>query len=231
MKILQFSGGKDSLACLHLFKDEDIVVVHVDTGAELPFMRDFIRKSVEDVGLPLKVVSPATPCDQWQEENGYPADVVSWNHTPMMAQYSGNTGPFVVPYSTCCTVNLWQPMLDEIKRLGADTVIRGSKACDPKKSVCGGHEVDGVTHLTPLWDWTDQNVRDYLTALSVDLPPQYAEGCDSFDCWCCTAYLADHGKQRFDYLANHYSDLHADAAQRLECVMETARTALEGMRF
>ena len=50
--VLAFSGGKDSLVCLHLCRDyrDKIDVCWVNTGAMLPHMAAFIRKATEGFG-------------------------------------------------------------------------------------------------------------------------------------------------------------------------------------
>ncbi len=232
MKALQYSGGKDSLVCLHMYRDDpDVVVVHVDTGSAFPHVSEFVRSSVSALGMRLHVTGPETSCDSWQAANGYPADVVPWDATPQMKFAITNQPVSIVPYATCCTVNLWQPLQDSIKALGADTIIRGSKACDSKVSVPDGFVSDGVTYLSPLWNWSDDDVFAYLEKHGVELPPQYASGGDSLDCWCCTAYLNDHGRERFNYLKQNYPSLYVEAARRLDAVRQTVRGAVQNMEW
>jgi 3'-phosphoadenosine 5'-phosphosulfate sulfotransferase (PAPS reductase)/FAD synthetase len=231
LKALQYSGGKDSLACLHMFRnDPDVVVVHVDTGSTFPHVSRFVRASVAAFGMKLHVAGPEISCRAWQDANGLPADVVPWDNTPQMRGATGREAA-IVPYATCCTVNRWQPMERAIKELGADTVIRGSKACESKVSVPDGFVADGVTYLSPLWDWSEEDVFAYLRNHGVALPPQYAEGGDSLDCWCCTAYLKDHGRARFDYLKRHYPNLYAEASRRLGAVREAVTDATRDMEW
>ena len=43
-KAIQFSGGKDSIVCLHLFKDEpDIKVIFTNTGNAFMFWILYLR--------------------------------------------------------------------------------------------------------------------------------------------------------------------------------------------
>lgn len=229
-KVLQFSGGKDSLACLYMHRDDpEVVAVYVDTGSAFPHVRAFVKRTAENLGVRLHVASPAKPCADWQLENGFPADVVAWDATPEMRHMTGCQTAPVVPYSTCCAVNLWAPMQAAVVGLGADTVIRGAKACDDKRSVPDGYVENGVTYRAPLWTWTDEEVFAYLRAVNAEVPPQYEMGADSLDCWCCTAYMGAHGAQRFAYLKEHYPDLYADAANRLCGVRETTLRALSAI--
>ena len=46
---LQFSGGKDSLACIHLMRShwDTLTVYHVDTGDLLPEVREIVDRRRE----------------------------------------------------------------------------------------------------------------------------------------------------------------------------------------
>ncbi|MBW2664095.1 MAG: phosphoadenosine phosphosulfate reductase family protein, partial [Deltaproteobacteria bacterium] len=75
--ILQFSGGKDSLAILNLCKShlDRILVVHLDTGAGLPHMDDFIREAVDRVGGTLRIIRPEMPQVDSIRMFGSPVDI------------------------------------------------------------------------------------------------------------------------------------------------------------
>ena len=47
--VLSFSGGKDSLACLHLCRPyrDKLTVAWVNTGAAFPHIVEFVRKAVK----------------------------------------------------------------------------------------------------------------------------------------------------------------------------------------
>lgn len=51
------SGGNDSIVPLHLFKDHPRVTaaVHIDTGIKAPDVEPHVRKSCDDLGLPLLI--------------------------------------------------------------------------------------------------------------------------------------------------------------------------------
>lgn len=225
---LFFSGGKDSLACLHMYRgDPDVIVVHVDTGSSFPHMGEFVRNTVEALGMRLYVARPETTCEQWQAETGFPSDVVPWKYTPEMAWTVPGIGPTrVIPVLTCCHRNIWKPGQDAVKALGVDTVIRGSKACDHKVGVEDGYIEDGVTYLSPLWNWSENEVLSYLDGVGAVLPPQYANGGDSLDCWNCTAHMDIGGPARFAYLKAHYPDLYKIAKSNLTAVRGAISEAL-----
>lgn len=227
MKAIQFSGGKDSLACLYLYRDDpEAVVLYADSGSAVPHVREFVHQTVKTLGMRLHVVGPETSCEQWQDETGYPADILPVDASPIMREAGRERFAALVPYAACCYRNLWEPLMRGIAEIGADTAVRGAKGCDPKLSVPDGYVENGITFLSPLWNWSDADVFAYLDRVGATLPPQYAGGADSLDCWCCTAYMDHHGVKRFEYLKAHYPDLYARARERLGTVRNTLSAAL-----
>ena len=231
MKAVQFSGGKDSLACLYLYRDDpEAVVLYADSGAAFPHVRKFVLDTVQKLGMKLHIVSPEVSADAWQDQNGLPADILPVDASPLMRKMAKE--PYkatLVPYPVCCNANLWEPMMRGVREIGADTVVRGSKACDAKVGVSDGHVENGITFLSPLWQWSERDVFDYLESVGAELPPQYAIGADSLDCWCCTAYMDHHGAKRFAYMKEHYPYLYAKAKGRLDAVRETVRVSLDNV--
>lgn len=230
MQILQFSGGKDSLACLHLSKDlPDLVAFWVDTGGGFPHMRQFVIDACARANVPLHIVRTGPTVQEWQAKNGVPVDILPIDATVYMSSISDFPAKIrMTPYIACCSANIWQPMQDAILVSGAKTVIRGSKKADARHGVGSGYtDENGIAYLSPLWDWTDDDVFSYLKDNNVELPPQYAMGADSLDCWHCTAYMDGHHRKRFEYMKTHYPDLHAEVKQTLKLVNETLIDAAE----
>ena len=90
-KVIQFSGGKDSIVCMHLFKDEpDIKAMFVNTGTAYPHVVDFVTSTCEKFGVPLIIVEPEHSIIEWQKDNGFPADIVPWDSTLGMDLISKN---------------------------------------------------------------------------------------------------------------------------------------------
>jgi len=180
------------------------------------------------MGVELVIRGPKKTVLEWQSENGMPADIVPWDATPEMRWASKEPfGPPLVPYSTCCSHNIWAPMVGAVKSLGVKEVVRGSKKCDSHVGVTDGYTDDGgVKYISPLWDWTDADVFSYLKENSVDIPAQYEAGADSLDCWCCTAYMDGHGQARFAYMKDNYPELYAMAKPRMDSVSASVRAAV-----
>lgn len=230
---LQFSGGKDSLACLHLFKNHpEAVVLFADTGSSVPGVREYVHKTVADLGLPIHIVRPPSPCDEWQNEMGYPSDIVPVDAAPLMRVNSPGKYHPIVPYSACCERHIWRPLMDGIKEIGATVVVRGSKGTDHKISVGDGYVEDGVVFRSPLWTWTDDDVFAYLESVGAELPPQYSiENADSLDCWCCTAYMDAAGAARYEFMKKFHPAVYKKAKSRMDVVAATIRAAVDEMVF
>ena len=195
-KAIQFSGGKDSIVCLHLFKDEpDIKAIFTNTGNAFPHVLDFVSETCESFGVPLIIAEPEKPVIQWHKDNGFPSDIVPWDSTPAMNGVS---------------------------------VIRGSKSCDSKVGVPDGFvDEGGVYYHSPLWDWTDKDVFDYIAEHKLMLPDQYSHGRnDSLDCWCCTAYMGKSGAARISYTKEKYPELYDIIQPNILAVNATIKTAL-----
>ena len=88
-KIIQFSGGKDSIVCLHMFKeDPDITAIYVNTGAAFPHVVEHIQKTCDAFGVSLITILPEKSVIEWQKENGLPADIIPCDSTLYMQKVS-----------------------------------------------------------------------------------------------------------------------------------------------
>jgi len=207
--VLQFSGGKDSLAVLMLCQKvwDEICVVWVNTGAAYSDVVDYM--DMWERRLPHFFVVESNQPEQIRE-NGWPVDVVPVNRTRYAANFMGCKGCRFQSYLDCCKENIWLPMHDASMRILNDGVaeekfiLRGQRDADTRKAPArSGDVVDGVTYLFPIQDWTDEQVWQYLKDVKAPIPPYYAEGeKTSRDCWDCTAYVKDNGA-RIQALPEH----------------------------
>tara|TARA_R110000824_G_scaffold315459_1_gene502610 strand:- start:43 stop:756 length:714 start_codon:yes stop_codon:yes gene_type:complete len=218
-KIIQFSGGKDSIVCLHLFKnDPDITAINVNTGAAFPHIEKHIQKTCDNFGIPLITILLEKSVIEWQKENGLPADIIPWDSTPYMQQVSKNSfGATLVPSINCCSANIHLPMEKFIIENNVTDIIRGSKACDTLVGVPDGHIENGITYHSPLWAWSDEDVFNYIKMYDISLPDNYKDpDSDSLDCWNCTGHMGKTGAARIRYvkenLPEHYDELSGNIA-------------------
>lgn len=208
--VLEFSGGKDSLACLYLLKDKwpEMIVLWLNTGAALPEVVEFMGGIRELVPHFVEVQSKQTI-----EERGWPADVVPTSKTLLGQLATGkwpkdSPTPLFQSRFDCCAATIWQPMNIAIRKLGARVVIRGQKLCDALRSpIVDGQVVDGVEYRFPIAHWTDVDVERYLTVQGVSTINGSFAANSSLDCWNCTAYLQESGPKlkymRERHIAKH----------------------------
>lgn len=222
--MLQFSGGKDSLACFYLLEPywKILTVVWVNTGASFPEtikLCDFVKANVKEF-IEIKSDQPAHT-----KAFGLPSDVVPIraSHVGRIIEPSSRIG--IQSFLDCCSANLWVPMSIALRDLGVDAVIRGQKLSDKKKStIKSGYVENGVTYLFPLEDWSDKDVVEYL---GERLPSHYEFMNTSLDCWSCTAYLSENeGKQ--EYMEKHHPEW---ASKRLEMLKTIKTEVMEDLRL
>jgi len=189
MNLLLYSGGKDSTACLELYRNrlEDILVVWVNSGAPYPSLvrfMDRVRKTVPNF-LEVKGNQP-----EWIRENGYPVDVLPVNNTRLNSNLYGATGVMLQSYMTCCGANLWGPIAKTIADLEPKQVICGLRKTESPDNLALRVQARDVEWVFPIKDWTDEEVFRYLGEKGVRLEEGYLSGeKKSRDCWNCTAWL------------------------------------------
>jgi len=198
---LQFSGGKDSLACLYLNQHrwDQIYVVWVNTGAAYPETIEWMQQW--KARLP-HFVEVRSNQPQQVKECGWPVDLLPVNCAPFAPELGMKQSVRLQPYIGCCSANIWLPMRDATIGLGVSNIIRGQRAQDKRRNtlITNGFQHDGITYWLPIEHWSTKDVFAYLRQQSADLPPYYAKGeLSSHDCWDCTAYL-DENQQRIKNL-------------------------------
>jgi 3'-phosphoadenosine 5'-phosphosulfate sulfotransferase (PAPS reductase)/FAD synthetase len=229
-KIIQFSGGKDSVVCLHLFKDDpNITAINVNTGAAFPHVEKFIQKTCDDFGVTLITLSMEKSVIEWQKENGLPADIVPSDSTPYMQQFSKNSfGATLVHYIDCCYENIQKPLQDFVLENNVTDVIRGSKECDTLVGVSDGYTKDGVTYHSPLWNWSHEDVFNYIKMYNIPILDNYKDpDSDSLDCWNCTAYMGRTGAARVRYVKENLPEHYDELAGNIALVKSTVQNAID----
>jgi 3'-phosphoadenosine 5'-phosphosulfate sulfotransferase (PAPS reductase)/FAD synthetase len=213
--VLQFSGGKDSLACLFLLKSmwDEMTVLWVNAGASFPETVELMEKVKALVPhfMEVRTNQPAQVM-----ELGYPVDVLPLRNDVQIQRAAQIKRLRLQGFFQCCWINILQPMDEATKRLGATTVIRGQKLADGHKSpVRSGDVIDGITYLFPIESWSDADVFEYLKSTEIGIPEHYRHANTSLDCWSCTAYLGDNvGKVR--YMKERHPEWYANVIGRLE---------------
>jgi 3'-phosphoadenosine 5'-phosphosulfate sulfotransferase (PAPS reductase)/FAD synthetase len=190
MRVLQFSGGVDSLACLLLAEGKLTVLTVITDGGD-PGLLGYMDRVMAAFPQHRFVIKHS---QRHIKQFGQPVDVVPLRWTPLGQLIRGTNDIRYQDSFSCCNRAIWQP-LDRLSReLGATEIIRGQRNDDDLRDpVKSGTVIDGVTINFPLADWTRQRVMDFVRATAPTLmPPGYDHGeKTSRDCWDCTAYLGD----------------------------------------
>lgn len=198
---LQFSGGKDSLACLYLLRDRlhEITVAWVNAGAAFPETLEYMSRIREMVPHFIEIKST-----QNIAEFGYPADLL-----PTAATLSGRIAHPAGKYKfqskwDCCFHAISIPMHNAMIERGATTLIRGTKKADFFHSpIEPGIIFNGIRYEFPVWDWTDGQVLEFLASKDIEVPPHYQQMSTGLDCMNCTAYLAENSG-KLSYMRKHH---------------------------
>lgn len=223
MRILAFSGGKDSMACLHLMQGTLDCAIFVDTGKTFPQTWDM----VEYAGKLVKMHVVHTNQALQNKREGIPADVVPVNWTRLGQMLSGKKPVMIQSYTDCCFENIGMPLVEKARELGATEMIYGQRNDEVIKSAArDGDEVGGMIRLHPIENWTAEQVLAYL-ATRMDVPKHYQIRHSSLDCYDCTAYSAE-TKDLHDYTRTHYPRFYVEYAKRKNALDRALIEALNG---
>lgn len=223
---LAFSGGKDSLACLWLLRDQldRITVYHLDTGDTMPETRHLVSE--------IEAVCPNFVHIQgdvraWIAGYGHPSDLLPFSTHGIGAQ-AGQDGAKLVTRYQCCFVNLMWPVWDRIKADGHTLLIRGTKLVDmPRLPMRSGEMEDGIELWLPVENWSDADVLTYLRGSGSPWSPLYDALHNSPDCARCTAWM-DEG--RGAYLRANHPELFLEYAHDLKIVASEVAKPINALR-
>ena len=176
---LAFSGGKDSLACWYLYKDQNPIVFWANTGKAYPETIDLINKVKSEAVEFIEVMS-----DQKGqiEAFGLPSDIVPVDSTKEGMILTEQKPVMVQSYLNCCYQNRSKPLLDAAKQRGITQLVRGQRLDESHKSVAKhGSIVDGITFIQPIETWTKDQVFAFLRT-QCTLPEHFAIEHSSLRC-------------------------------------------------
>ena len=222
---LAFSGGKDSLACLLLHKEQlnEITVFWVNTGKAYP---ETLRVIDYAKSISPNFVEIETNQQFQNDQNGLPADVVPVDFTVFGQSQTCKKSVTIQSYFQCCFENIAAPMMQAIKQHGITHLVRGQRNDESHKSTARHNDVvDGVTYLHPIENWTASSVIEFIQK-HIELPKHFYLGHTSLDCFDCTAYQKD-TKDVSLYREKNHPELHKQYLARKEKLDSAIREALE----
>lgn len=222
MRVLAFSGGKDSMACLHLFRETLDCAIYVDTGKAYPETWDMVRYA--ESLIPVIIVR--TDQDAQNRRDGLPADIVPINWTRLGQSVTKPRPTMIQSYLACCFENIAYPLLAKSKEIGATEIVYGQRNDENHRATSrDGDVVEGMVRLHPIEHWTEKMVLEYLSAM-MDVPKHYAIKHSSLDCYDCTAYRQD-SQDRLDFTRINYPDLYQNYAHRRAQLTQSLAEALQ----
>lgn len=216
---LQFSGGKDSLACLYLFREhlDNITVYWLNTGDCCPETLELIEQIKPSIP---KFVEIKSDVKSWRITHGIPSDVVPVSSHQIAMSY-GITTVRLSNRFDCCYNNLMLPLHTRMLEDGVDCVIRGTKVCDtgkvPAEGNCGDYYV-----MLPIKDWSHDDVFNYLALVGAPYNKIYDhyKSISAPECFGCTAWWDD-GKSAY------FKALHPERLTEYRASLEQVKAALK----
>ncbi len=127
--VLAFSGGKDSLACLHLCRDyrDNITVVWVNTGAAFPHIEKFVHNAVKGFNF----VELKSDQGAWIKQYGLPSDMVPVANSIWRDPAAPDPPQTLLqPWTACCAKLRFEPLLEYLGRSSATLFIHGQRHSD-----------------------------------------------------------------------------------------------------
>lgn len=212
---LQLSGGRDSVACLHLFRPylDQITVYWVNTGDAYPETLEAMQE--------LRAMCPRfIEIDGAQqahiERHGIPSDLVPVSATMIGRAVAQSDEQKIIDRYSCCAGVMMIPMQQRMIADGITLVIRGQKNIDRIKAPTrSGDVVDGVEYLFPIEDWTNETVMDFLMLCGVPIARFYETLAGTPDCMTCSAYWEEGVAQ---YLKRYHPPQYQVVQQRLHFI-------------
>ena len=211
---LQFSGGKDSIACLFLLKPfwDRLTVYWLDTGAAFPETVALVQQ-VRDMVPNFARIEGRQP--QVIEAFGIPSDIVPVSGTPIGIEVAGGGQPIQDRY-LCCYRSIMLPMHERMIEDGITLIIRGQKDADRFKATTRSGEVhDGIEYLFPIQDWTSKQVMDYLREQDAPIPRFYEILNTAPDCMPCSAWWEEGAAK---YLKRYHHAQYLENQTRLDII-------------
>ena len=211
---LQFSGGRDSLACLYLMRPfwDRITVYWCNTGAAYP---ETVNTVVQVCNMVPNFATIEGRQPQVIAEHGMPTDILPASSTPMGVAATGGGVPMQDRYS-CCLRSIMLPMHQRMVDDGITLIIRGQKNADRLKGSLRSGDVDGgIEYLFPIEDWSRKQVVDYLREQGAPVPRFYEMLNSAPDCMNCSAYWEEGAMA---YLKRYHHGQYVQNLDRLQVI-------------
>lgn len=212
---LQFSGGKDSIACLYLLKPwwNRLTVYWLNTGAAYP---ETVALAAKVRAMVPRFVEIAGRQSQVLEEFGMPSDLVPSSHVPMGLSGAGSPGPLIQDRYSCCLRAIMLPLHQKMIEDGITLIIRGQKNADRLKSpLRSGDTEHGIEYLFPIEDWSSRQVLEFLKREGAPVPRFYEVINSAPDCMTCSAWWEEGAAK---YLKRYHHPHYVEYQRKLDII-------------
>jgi len=197
-----------------------MTVVWTNSGDLFPEIVEYMARVKENTPKFVEVSSDTTSTIGVK---GYPVDVLPVDYTSLGQFCTESKSIKLRNYLECCYENISYPMHKYVKESGATLVIRGNRKSESHRTpVENGAVIGGVQYIFPIWDWTDDDVVQYLEQVGEELTPRLRIHHSSLDCKSCTAYT-NHSQERMQYIKQY----HPVVFQNLQGVFKEIKKAQE----
>ncbi|BFI74606.1 phosphoadenosine phosphosulfate reductase family protein [Sulfurisphaera ohwakuensis] len=169
---VMFSGGRDSLVALHLTHSiypEKTKALFINTGIATPGLLEYVNDVTREMGIPLTVIGPKYDYFRLVEQKGFPALTRRW----------------------CKLYLKLEPLKDFVKDKKDIILVTGVRKDESwmksKASKLYYNERIGALSYAIIYDFTEQDVEEYIRSHGLKKNPLYDIYGKAYDCW-CSAY-------------------------------------------
>jgi phosphoadenosine phosphosulfate reductase len=171
---VMFSGGKDSLATLDLavkaLGREGVEALFIDTGIATPGLRDYVVDVAGRYGVKLNVVRPEHDFFELVSRAGFP----------------------MIRYRWCKDYLKMRPLKRFVReaegRHGSILLVTGLRRDESWMKARGSkfyrHPRLGTDVYAPIFEWSGEQVREYIRREGLPENPLYRVYGKAYDCWC-----------------------------------------------
>lgn len=172
------SFGREDMVVLHLLSrlPLPVEVFTIDTGRLPPETHELIALAQRRFGRPVRILAPqAAAIEEWTADYGPEGFRASLDAR-----------------RACCAVRKVEPLARALegKRLWITGLTRAQAVSRAAIEVLSHDAARGLFKLSPLADWSDEQVDDYLARNEVPINALHARGYPSIGCAPCTRAVA-----------------------------------------
>lgn len=219
---LSYSGGKDSSVLLDLcrpYKDR-FTVVWVNTGYAFPHIQKHVVETTQDFSFQ-EIAHDLKPV--W-EQHGLPTHILPLDHAPMVSAKAKT--PYLQNWVACCLRRM-ESVVKALEPQGFDILLTGQRATDASPSVPLRQVMNAgaITMVAPLWEWSDEEILDYISQRNISLPASATIDDTSMECTICPAQI----EKRIDFIKEHYPEYLPTIGENVRAVMDVVQGRLDEM--